>query len=75
MSPGRTQRYLAVDVVLCEPVSAENSLLTGKIQGIMAALARFWEIYAELCRSHSGLRQNSLEMITGKLTRITGRFI
>ena len=62
--------WLVVDTVTGEPVSASNSLLTGKITGKSEKMCEFWAACWRFTRDFGSFLQNSLRIRTGNyLTR------
>ena len=58
----------------CEPVSASNSLLTGKITGNFADLAPYPDIGASSASEFKGLEQDSLDKGTGNYFHGAGNY-
>src|SRR5438105_6639287 len=74
LQPGHSPQrpdWLAEDAVSCEPVSARNSLLTGKFTGILLESGSPPATSASVSSQFNGFRSNSLYNGTGNFrTRI-----
>ena len=63
---------MVADAVLVEPVSNENSLLTGKLTGNFVKFLRAARFYRRHSNEFSSLQQNSLLSRTGNFCEGTG---
>jgi hypothetical protein len=64
--------WVVVCAVSYEPVSAANSLLTGKLTGYFAISGFLEAVSFKKLVCRSGFSSNSLRILTGKDSRITG---